>query len=96
MALYPPRLATLAHAPHAIAEDYSAMLSRYKTPAAVGEVAARALARVASNAACVRLATFSRFMICFTCAFTVLSDILSAPAINLLDLPSDISARTSR
>jgi hypothetical protein len=55
-----------------------------------------ALVRVASNAAWVRLATFRRLMICLTCALTVLSDMFSPSAINLLDLPSEISAKTSR
>ena len=35
-------------------------------------------------------------MICLTCAFTVLSDIPSASPISLFDLPSEISASTSR
>ena len=35
-------------------------------------------------------------MICLTCALTVLSDMFSASAINLFDLPSEINAKTSR
>src|SRR5215470_1885398 len=51
---------------------------------------------VASSAACVRLATWRRLMICFTCALTVLSDIVSASAMSLFDLPCAIRASTSR
>src|SRR5258708_7708642 len=45
---------------------------------------------LASSAACVRLATRSRLVICFTCAFTVLSDIVIASAISLFDLPFEM------
>ena len=52
--------------------------------------------RLAINAACVRFATCRRFMICLTCALTVLSVMVKASAISLFDLPSEINARTSR
>src|SRR5581483_7546112 len=51
---------------------------------------------VARSAAWVRFETWRRLMICFTCALTVLSDIESASAMSLFDLPCEMSASTSR
>src|SRR5262245_35919263 len=99
MAEAPPRLTMPVRAPHGTAEDYSALERPYNTPSVARQDQWRAdaqFARVASSAACVRLATCKRLMICLTCAFTVLSVIFRDSPISLFDLPSEINARTSR